>query len=57
MPFLVGQVGVEPAVFHKYLIYSQASSPLDILTHIEVLRSTNRTFVVRGIFAFPWVRM
>lgn len=57
MPFLVGQVGVEPTVFHKCPIYSRVSSPLDVLTHIKVLRSTNRTFVIKGIFAFPWLRM
>ena len=31
---VVGQVGVEPTVFHKCPIYSRVSSPLDVLTHI-----------------------
>ena len=31
---VVGQVGVEPTVFHKSGSYSPLQSPLDVLTHI-----------------------
>lgn len=32
---MVREVGVEPTMFLMSLIYSQLSSPLDILTHIR----------------------